>query len=480
MSYDKRQAEHNAMAIIRRNLMENMIHALATDAQAVDATGLLETSFGGDAKIEYVDFSRLCTSPLNVRRKPPTGIEALADSIAAKGLLQNLVVHVMKGSRGKSPQLGVCAGQRRLAALDLLAQKGRVMYRYPVPVKIVSEAEALAASLIENLQREPMHPADAAESFRRLIEEGKSTAYVSALFSLPEIQVQRRLKLANVSPRLLDVFREDGMSFEQISTLALTDDHALQERLWFEAEQAWQRNPAQLRAAITHEEIDARNSNLVAFVTLEAYEAAGGYVRKDLFSDNANAGYIADAELLQRLAADKLLSIAQAESAQGWQWVETRIRRDSSEIARHGRLSSTTRECTKKEKTELRALKKAADAADKALNDYYDAVDGEEADDETRREALEADANAATYALDDFSDRLETWSAEQMASAGVFITLDHEGTVVIERGLVRPQDKATMSDASRVSSDDICEALGWTRTNPPDPGLSIATSCADA
>jgi ParB family chromosome partitioning protein len=142
-----------------------MIHARTADAHEADATGLLETSFGGDVKIEYVDFSRLCTSPLNVRRKPPTGIEALADSIAAKGLLQNLVVHVMKGSRGKSPQLGVCAGQRRLAALDLLAKKGRVTDRYPVPVKIVSEAEALAASLIENLQREPMHPADAGDLF---------------------------------------------------------------------------------------------------------------------------------------------------------------------------------------------------------------------------------------------------------------------------------------------------------------------------
>lgn len=48
------------------------------------------------------------------------------------------------------PKLGVCAGQQRLAALDLLCEKGRITKDYLVPVLNVSEGEALATSLIEN------------------------------------------------------------------------------------------------------------------------------------------------------------------------------------------------------------------------------------------------------------------------------------------------------------------------------------------
>lgn len=54
------------------------------------------------------------------------------------------------------------------------------------------------------------------------------------------------------------------------------------------------------------------------FVELATYEAAGGYVRRDLFSDDENAGYIADAELLQKLVAQKLDATAAEVRAEGW------------------------------------------------------------------------------------------------------------------------------------------------------------------
>jgi ParB family transcriptional regulator, chromosome partitioning protein len=76
-------------------------------------------------RIQYVAYACLQRSDLNVRRKAPTGLEAVAETILQKGILQNLVVHTVKG-RGKQPKLGVCAGQRRLAALDLLFSQGRI------------------------------------------------------------------------------------------------------------------------------------------------------------------------------------------------------------------------------------------------------------------------------------------------------------------------------------------------------------------
>jgi ParB family chromosome partitioning protein len=290
---------------------------------------VLETNFGNEAQIEYVAYGLLCRSPSNVRKKAPTGIEELAITIEAKGLMQNLVAHAIKGSRAKQPKLGVCAGQRRLAALDLLFAQGKITKDHPVPVKVVSEAEAVAASLLEN-QHEPMHPADQCEAFRMLAEEGKSIEYI-ALFSAAPVTVRRRMKLANISPKLLALLREDAITLDQLSALALADDHETQERIWFDANE-WQRQPNYLRQAITRIEIDARRSRLVRFVGLDAYEAEGGYVRRDLLSDDENAGYIADAELLQRLAAAKLDAAAEKVRAEGWRWTEQRIERDVFEL----------------------------------------------------------------------------------------------------------------------------------------------------
>jgi ParB family transcriptional regulator, chromosome partitioning protein len=424
------------------------------DDASIEVSGsLLETTFGGDTKIEQVALSRLSPSPHNVRRKVATGIDGLADSIAAKGLLQNLVAHPMKGARGKKPKLCVCAGQRRLAALQLLAERGTISADEPIPVKVVTEAEAVATSLIENFSRDSMHGADQAMAFRLLIDEGKSADYVAALFSVPVLTVQRRLKIANVSPKLLDVYRDDGMTTDQVIALALTDDHGLQERLWFDAAQSWLRDPHQLRSAITSEEIDVRNNPLVAFVTLDAYEAAGGFVRRDLFSDSDNAGYIADAGLLQRLATERLVAIAQTVSEEGWKWVETRIKRDYSELSAYGRLSSHSRDMTKNEASEFAKLQKVRDKAIKALDAYYDDESIEEDDD--KRDALDEAATAASEACEQYVERLESWTPEQLASGGAFVFLNHAGEVVVERGYVKPKDKMTAARDAGADAGDF-------------------------
>lgn len=401
------------------------------------------------AAIQYVPYARLARSPLNVRGKAPTGIEALAESIAQKGLLQNLAVHELK-ERAKSPCLGVCAGQRRLAALDMLYEQGRITKDYQVPVLIVSEGEAVAASLIENREREPMCLADECVAFRLLSEEGKTTGHIAALFSIPEVAVRRALKIANLAPVLLDLLRDDKLDYEQAKALALADDHATQERIWNDAINAWQRRPAELRAAITREEIDTRDNALAQFVGLEAYAAAGGRFRRDLFSDDEHAGYIEDAELLYRLASDRLIELSQTVAAEGWQWTECRTRYDAMEIMRHGRIASTTRKPTKKEKTELAELIAMRDNAQAELDAYYD--DDSEPD-EARQERLEATATAATYAADQYAERFETFDPEDMKQAGAFIYLDDEGRVCIERGLVRREaTPGALASASPVGS----------------------------
>lgn len=412
-----------------------------TDATA-NAAPLLETSFGNEQPVVTVPYSALRRSPLNARTKPLSGIDSLATNIRAKGLLQNLIVHEIKGSRGKHRKLGVCAGQRRQAALDLLFEQKHIAADYPVPVRIVSEGEALAISLIENSEREGLDPFDVLRAYRMLAEEGRSVDYVAALFSAAPITIKRRMKLASASPKLLALLREDAITLDQLSALALTDDHETQERIWFDANE-WQRQPNYLRQAITRTEIDASRSRLVRFVGLDAYEAAGGYVRRDLFSDDENAGYIADAELLQRLAAAKLDAAAEEVRAEGWGWTETRIERDVFELNRYGRLQPAQRALTDDEQREMDTLIGQQDE----LAEKFDALGEDDENAYEEAERLETEIEQVNSALIALESRLVMWEAQQMAEAGAFVIVSPQGELVVERGLVRRENSAALDAA---------------------------------
>ncbi|KVW14678.1 chromosome partitioning protein ParB [Burkholderia cepacia] len=403
---------------------------------------VLESHFGNEQPIVTVPYSTLRPSPLNARTKPLSGIPGLAANIRAKGLLQNLVVHEIKGSRGRQRKYGVCAGQRREAALDLLFEQKDIAADYPVPVRIVSEGEALAISLIENTEREGLDPFDVLRAYRMLAEEGRSIDYIAALFSASPLTVKRRMKLASVSPKLLTLLREDAITLDQLAAIALADNHETQEHIWFDANE-WQRQPNYLRQAITRAEIDASRSRLVRFIGLDTYEAAGGYVRRDLFSDDGNAGYIADAELLQRLVAQKLDVAAEEVRAEGWGWTETHVERDVLELNRYGRLRPIQRPFTDDEQREMDALTaQQDDLAGKLEALSEDDENGyEEAD---RLDAEIGRINATIVALE---SRALVWDTQQMAEAGAFVIIDPQGKLLIERGLVRRENSAALDAA---------------------------------
>ncbi|RQP97731.1 ParB/RepB/Spo0J family partition protein [Burkholderia stagnalis] len=423
---------------------------------ATEPAAMLETNFGNERPIMIVPYASLQRSPLNVRTKPPSGIAGLAANVRAKGLLQNLVVHEINGTRGKHRKYGVCAGQRREAALDLLFEQKHIAADYPVPVRIVSEGEALAISLIENSEREGLDPFDVLRAYRMLAEEGRSIDYIAALFSASPLTVKRRMKLANVSPKLLALLREDAITLDQLAALALADDHDAQERLWFDANE-WQRQPHYLRQSITHAEIDASRSRLVHFVGLAAYEAAGGYVRRDLFSDDEHAGYIADANLLQRLAAQKLDTAADTVRAEGWGWVETRIERDMLELNRYGRLRPSQRMYTDDEQRELDTLT----AQHGELTDKLDALSEDDDDADEEAERLDAEIEEVEAAIHAFASRTVVWDKPQIAEAGAFVIVGAQGELVIERGLVRRENSAALDAAGAT-------VTGTSEVNAPD------------
>jgi ParB family transcriptional regulator, chromosome partitioning protein len=117
--------------------------------------------------ITSIPLNKLVASEDNVRKtaSADSALQELASSIAAHGLLQSLVVR--KSKKGK---FAVVAGGRRLSALRLLADAGKIEADYGVPCHVLDgAADATEISLAENSVREAMHPADEFEAFRTLV-----------------------------------------------------------------------------------------------------------------------------------------------------------------------------------------------------------------------------------------------------------------------------------------------------------------------
>src|SRR5436309_14973575 len=162
----------------------------------------------------------------NVRKTAgsDTGLAELVASIAAHGLINNLVVLPEKNGVH-----AVVTGGRRLTAHRLLVKQGKLPADHPVRCEIRPDAaNALEISLAENVVREDMHPADEFEAFRALIDKGMAAADVGARFGVTETVVIRRMKLARVSPAVIAAYRAAKLDLQQVMAFAISDDHKAQ------------------------------------------------------------------------------------------------------------------------------------------------------------------------------------------------------------------------------------------------------------
>ena len=397
-----------------------------TEARAIQAPAL--EAADPTKNLILVPLSRLVLRPTgrNVRKTPRMSIPELAASIQRVGLLQNLIV--IASADGEHYE--VVAGGRRLAALKLLAKKHRISKEWEVPCLLVADGTARTASLTENVQREAMHPADQFEAFAALVAEGRPIEDSAADFSVTPLVVQRRLKLANVSPRLIADYRADAVTLDQLMALSITDDHAAQESAFYDAPQ-WQRGPSALRERLTEREIDAHRHPLVRFVGLDTYEAAGGGIRRDLFAEDDAGVYLNDAGLLERLAQDKLTGIAATVRAEGWAWVDAAPATTYADLQAFQRAPRERREPNKREAQRIEKLQtkmqEVAEAVDAAMD----------AEDEDKADALQEEGEALGEQLQALEDGLQGYASNVKAAAGAVITIDRNGQAVIHRGLLR-------------------------------------------
>lgn len=415
-----------------------------TKATAPDAIKIEAPQIMGDARAT-VPLSALVPSAENVRRfNSAAGLSELAASIRAHGLLQNLTV------RKAGTKFEVVAGARRLAALRALAKEAGSGWTddSPVPVKMLDAENDAEISLAENTVRENMHAADQIEAFRKLIEDqGMTPEHVGDRFGISHMTVRRRVKLAKVSPAILTDFRNGAVTLQELEALAVCDDHREQERV-LAALPSWQRNPDAIRAQLTREKIKA-DHRLVAFVGVDAYQAAGGTITRDLFATEADA-YLDDKALVMRLASARVQAEAETiRAAEGWKWAEGYL----SESDARGAGFAHTIEARRREPTEAEAAERDALAAWMEENEpAYEA--GEMTDDG------ESEYTRKIERLDELDAALVVYDPEEIALAGVRVAVDFRGALTVWRGHLKIEDAHELAARRRAAEHEAAADHG--------------------
>ncbi len=386
-----------------------------------------------DPVIRPIPLDRLERSPANVRRTEAgkTAFAELKASIAAHGLLENLVARSIGPGEDGGEHFAVIAGARRLAALNDLAREGTIASDFSVPCRVIENGVGdTELSLAENVLQVAMHPADQVQAFGALALAGATVADIAARFGVSERIVEQRLRLGHAAPELLDAYRADQIDLATLKAFAVTTDTARQLAVWEQVkDQGYRPTDWQIKRMLTEDRIPA-GAALARFVSIDAYEAAGGPVLRDLFADEYENGvWLEDPALLMKLALDRLQTAAD-ELATRWKWAEARLDVDWSDLARFGRVRPTPAQPTDEEQAEIERLHSRHD---ELVNMDEDAWTDE----------LVEEAEAIEPRLAEIQDGIKAravFSPDQTAVAGCIVTVGNDGTLQVVHGLVKPED----------------------------------------
>lgn len=292
--------------------------------------------------------------------------------------------------------------------------------RHPVRVIVDAVNDAHEISLDENITREAMHPADQFEAFRRLAEEkGYGPDEIGARFGVSAHVVRQRLRLGAAAPELMSAYREGALALDQLTAFCVSEDRERQVQV---LEQVGPHTPAYaIRRAMTEAKV-AVGDRRARFVDVEAYEAAGGTVLRDLFTEDGG-GWLEDPALLDRLVGEKLAGLAdEVREREGWTWAEVVV--DYPDLSGFGRVYPVGVERT------------AAEAADiAALSAEYDRLVSETDASAMLPPGTDARLEEIDKALQAFGPEYD-YTPEAKGRSGVMVLLGHDGLARFERGLV--------------------------------------------
>ncbi|OQW60424.1 MAG: DNA-binding protein [Proteobacteria bacterium HN_bin10] len=396
-----------------------------------------------------IPFNKLILSQSNIRRtKAGVSIEDLAEDIARRGLLQSLHVRPVLNAEGaETGMFEIPAGGRRYRALQMLVKQKRMSKTQAVPCVVKSDGLAEEDSLAENLCREALHPLDQFRAFQELREKGLSEEDIAARFFVPPTIVKQRLRLAAVSPKLLQLYGEDAMTLEQLTAFSVTTDQARQEQVWDTVSRSYNNDPWSIRRQLTQDTVPSSDRRAL-FVGLEAYEAASGYVLRDLFSENGE-GWLQDVVLLERLVTEKLKTEASRIAAEGWKWVEAAASFPYSHTDGMRQIDGVQPALTSEEEQSLDALQAE-----------YERLEREYEDADELPAAVDQRLGEIETALEAFEARPRIYDRAEMARAGVFISIRADGGLHVERGYIRAEDDAFDDSADEHADGAVADEDG--------------------
>jgi ParB family chromosome partitioning protein len=408
-----------------------------TEAIAAVESGAETASVAASGGTVFIPLNKLKKSPRNARKTPHSepDIEAYAASIAAKGILQNLVVEPELDAEGKPTGFYfVTIGEGRRLAQLLRAKRKQIKKTEAIRCVIDTANDPFEISLDENVTRTAMHPADQFEAFRELAENrGWGAEEIAARFGVTAHVVKQRLRLGAVSPKLMQVYRGGGLTLDQLMAFAITEDHARQEQVYENL--SYNRDPSFIRRDLMKTHIPATDQRAI-FIGAEAYTGAGGNIVRDLFTED-RGGFYEDAALLDRLVVGKLEGVAASiQEAEGWKWVSVHIDYPHA----HG-LRRTYAHPAELSGEDEAAFAAAQEEYDRLSSEYEDA---DELPDDVDQRFGELEAE-----IERIDAKRHAYDPDEIARGGVFVVLSPDGEARIERGFIRSEDeKPETEDAS--------------------------------
>jgi ParB family chromosome partitioning protein len=396
-----------------------------------------------------IPFNKLVLSQSNVRRvKAGVSIEQLAESIAQRTLLQSLSVRAVVDAEGnETGMFEVPAGGRRYRALELLVKQKRMAKTQPVPCVVREGGIAEDDSLAENDERVGLHPLDQFRAFKSLSETGLSEEDIAARHFVSPAIVKQRLRLASVSPKLHEVYAEDGMTLEQLMAFSVTADQIRQEQVWANVSRSGCDEPYQIRRGLTEQTVRASDRR-AQFVGVDAYEQAGGGILRDLF-EHDDGGWLQDVALLDRLVTEKLAAEAETIAKEGWKWISVAVDFPYGHSAGLRELEGKPADLSIEEQATIDALNTEQAKLE------FDYQDADELPDDVDQRLSEIEA-----ALMAIEDRSVVYDPADIARAGVFVSIDSEGRLSVDRGYVRPEDDVPAADSETGQGVDASSTEG--------------------
>ena len=372
-----------------------------------------------------VPFDSLVLNPaINVRQSNrDEGIAEMAESIRALGLLQDIIVREVKTANGHL-RFEIVDGERRYMAMKLIRETDPAAFD---PLRVIirqsDETDAREVSLAANIMRLEMTPIDEVEAFGKLAEDGRSVDDIALTFGITPRRVQQRIALAKLAPEILSRVRKDELTLAEAQAFTLEPRHERQVKIMRDLGEnisTWSIHRAILDEAL------AADSGLAEFITEEAYLAAGGTIREDLFGEDR---FWESGEIIARLLETTIQQTVDAYEDDGWKWV-----RVDQEIGYHGMAMLrpevpsviSPEDAAKIEELELELTK---------INSDWDNLSPE---DEERMEDLEAEIETLRGT--------PTFSAEQKARSGVVIQVLKDDVRIYEGCIAAGDRKANSAE----------------------------------